>query len=40
MIYEIDPNHDNKISFVEFCLLIDNAGIHQKLDDDDEVIEF
>ncbi|CAD8153913.1 unnamed protein product [Paramecium octaurelia] len=39
MIYEIDPNHDNKISFDEFCQMFDNAGIYQKLDDDDEVIE-
>ncbi|CAK70725.1 unnamed protein product (macronuclear) [Paramecium tetraurelia] len=26
MIAEIDPNHDNKISFEEFCLMFDNVG--------------
>ncbi|CAD8148014.1 unnamed protein product [Paramecium pentaurelia] len=39
MIAEIDPNHDNKISFEEFCQMFDNAGIYQNLADDDEIME-
>lgn len=28
MIYEIDPNHDNKISFDEFYEMFNNAGVY------------
>lgn len=31
MIAEIDPNHDNKISFEEFCLMFDHARLEPKL---------
>jgi calcium-dependent protein kinase len=27
MIFEIDPNHDNKISFEEFCQMMGVAGV-------------
>ncbi|CAD8069397.1 unnamed protein product [Paramecium sonneborni] len=39
MIAEIDPNHDNKISFEEFCQMFDNAGIYQNLADDEELAD-
>lgn len=35
MIAEIDPNHDNKISFEEFCEMFDNAGLEKKFTEND-----
>ncbi|CAD8054893.1 unnamed protein product [Paramecium primaurelia] len=34
MIDEIDPNHDNKISFEEFCQMFDNAGVNKNFTED------
>ena len=39
MIFEIDPNHDNKISFEEFCQMMGVAGVEQTMDFKDEVKE-
>ncbi|CAD8134409.1 unnamed protein product [Paramecium octaurelia] len=39
MIYEIDPNHDNKISFEEFCQMMGVAGVEQTMDFKDEIKE-
>ena len=32
MIYEIDPNHDEKITFDEFCAMMGVEGIEQTLE--------
>ena len=37
MIEEIDPNHDNKISFEEFCQMFDNAGIHKNFNEEGSI---
>ncbi|CAD8069401.1 unnamed protein product [Paramecium sonneborni] len=34
MIAEIDPNHDNKISFEEFCQMFDHAGVNKNFTED------
>lgn len=39
MIYEIDPNHDNKISFDEFCQMMGTQGVEQTMDIKDDVKE-
>ncbi|CAD8062120.1 unnamed protein product [Paramecium sonneborni] len=37
MIAEIDPNHDNKISFEEFCQMFDNAGVNKNFTEDGSI---
>ncbi|CAD8051703.1 unnamed protein product [Paramecium primaurelia] len=37
MIAEIDPNHDNKISFEEFCQMFDNAGVNKNFTEEGSI---
>ncbi|CAK69353.1 unnamed protein product (macronuclear) [Paramecium tetraurelia] len=39
MIYEIDPNHDQKISFDEFCQMMSVEGVCQVIDFKDSNLE-